>query len=55
MRHQEGPRNPRGRKLGRIHQLLVYPDDVNLLRDNINNIRKDTATVIDCSKKVGKE
>jgi hypothetical protein len=32
------------------HQLLVYADDVNLLRDNINTIKKNTQTLIDASK-----
>jgi hypothetical protein len=36
------------------HQLLAYADDVNLLGDNINTIKK-TQTLIDASKEVGLE
>jgi hypothetical protein len=36
-------------KLNGIHQLLVYADDVNLLGDNINNIRKNTECYISVS------
>jgi hypothetical protein len=32
------------------HQLLAYADDVNLLGDNIDNIKKNTGTLIDASK-----
>jgi hypothetical protein len=37
------------------HQLLVYADDVNLLGDNIDTIKKNTQTLIDTSKEVGLE
>jgi ribosomal protein L30/L7E len=30
-----------GLKLNRIHHLLVYADDVNLLEDNINTTKKE--------------
>jgi hypothetical protein len=33
------------------HQLLAYADDVNLLGDNIDTIKKNTETLIDASKK----
>jgi hypothetical protein len=39
-------------KLNWTHQLLVYADDVNLLGDDIETIKKDTQTVIDASKEV---
>jgi hypothetical protein len=34
---------------------LVYTDDVNLLGDNIDAIKKNTGTLIDASKEVGLE
>jgi hypothetical protein len=34
---------------------LVYVDDVNLLGDNIDTIKKDTQTLIDASKEIGLE
>jgi hypothetical protein len=44
-----------GLKLNETHQVLVYIDDVNLLRDNINIIQKNTAALIDTSNKVDVE
>jgi hypothetical protein len=41
--------------LNGTHQLLICVDDVNLLRDNINAIKKYTAAVTDGSKEVGLE
>jgi hypothetical protein len=38
--------NQVGLKLNGTHQLLVYGDDVNLLGDNINAIKKNTGTLI---------
>jgi hypothetical protein len=37
------------------HQLLLYADDVNLLGDNINAIKKNTEAPIDASNEVGLE
>jgi hypothetical protein len=37
------------------HQFLTYADDVNLLGDNIDTIKKNTETLIDASKEVGLE
>jgi hypothetical protein len=34
--------NQVGLKLNGTHHLLAYTDDVNLLRDNIDNIKKNT-------------
>jgi hypothetical protein len=42
-----------GLDLNGTHQLLVYVDDLNLLRDNIDTINKNTGTLIDASKEVG--
>jgi hypothetical protein len=36
-------------------ELLVYADDVNLLGDDIENIKKNTQTLIDAGKEVGLE
>jgi hypothetical protein len=47
--------NQVGLKLGGTHQLLVYADDVNLLGDNIDAIKKNTETLTDTSKEVGLE
>jgi hypothetical protein len=44
--------NQVGLKLNVKHQLLAYADDVNLLGDNIDTIKKNTDTLIDASKEV---
>jgi hypothetical protein len=41
-----------GLKLNGTHQMLVYADDVNLLGDNIDAIKKNMETSIDTSKEV---
>jgi hypothetical protein len=38
--------NQMGLKLNGTHQLVAYVDDVNLLGDNIDTIRKNTETLI---------
>jgi hypothetical protein len=45
--------NQMGLKLNWTHQLLVHADDVHLLGDNINAMKKNTETLIDDSKEVG--
>jgi hypothetical protein len=42
-------------KLNGTHQLLVYADYVNLLRANIDTIKKNTESLIDASKEVSLE
>jgi hypothetical protein len=44
-----------GAKLNGTHQLLAYADDVNLLGDNIDTMKRNTETLIDASKEVGLE
>jgi hypothetical protein len=38
--------NQVGLKLSGTHQLLAYADDVNLLGDNIDTVKKNTETLI---------
>jgi hypothetical protein len=47
--------NQVGLKLIGIHEVLAYADDVNLLGDNIDTIKKNTETLIDASYEVGLE
>jgi hypothetical protein len=47
--------NQVGLKLNETHQLLAYTDDVNLLGDNIDTIKKNRETLIDASKEVDLE
>jgi hypothetical protein len=47
--------NQVGLKLNGTHLLLVYVDDVNLLGDNIDTIKRNTRTLIDASKEIGLE
>jgi hypothetical protein len=42
-----------GLKLNGTRQLLAYADDVNLLGDNTDTIKKNTETLIDTVKEVG--
>jgi hypothetical protein len=42
-----------GLKLNRTHLLLFYANDANLLRDNIETMKKNTETLIKFSKEVG--
>jgi hypothetical protein len=44
--------NQVGLKLNGTHHLLAYCDDVNLLGDDIDTIKKNTETLIDASKEV---
>jgi hypothetical protein len=42
-------------KLNGTHQLLAYADDVNLLGDNTNTVKKNTENVIDANNEVDLE
>jgi hypothetical protein len=44
-----------GLKLNGAHQLLAYADNVNLLGDNIDTIKRNTETFIDTFTEVGLE
>jgi hypothetical protein len=44
-----------GLKLNGTHLLLAYADDVNLLGDNIDTIKKNTETLVDACKEIGLE
>jgi hypothetical protein len=50
---REVQENQVGLKLNGTHQLLAYADDVNLLVDNIDTVKKNTETLNDGSKEVG--
>jgi hypothetical protein len=47
--------NHAGLKLNETHQLLAYADDVNLLGDDMETVKKNTETLIDASKEFGLE
>jgi hypothetical protein len=47
--------NQVGLKLNRTHQMLVYADDINLLGDKINTIKKKTDSLTDATKVVDPE
>ncbi|KAJ4448790.1 hypothetical protein ANN_00181 [Periplaneta americana] len=44
-----------GLELNRLHQLLVYADDVNMLGENPQRIRENTGILLQASKEIGLE
>jgi hypothetical protein len=52
---RKGQETQVGWNLNGTHQLLAYADDVNLLGDNIDTIKKNTETLIVDSKEVDLE
>jgi hypothetical protein len=44
-----------GLKLNRTHQIAACADGVNIVRENIDNVKKNKEALLDASKEVGLE
>jgi hypothetical protein len=47
--------NQKALKLNRTHQLSAYADDVNIIGENMDTIKKNTEALLDASQEVGLE
>ncbi|KAJ4427100.1 hypothetical protein ANN_24715 [Periplaneta americana] len=47
--------NRQGLELNRLHQLLVYADDANMLGENTQTVRENTEILLETSKAIGLE
>jgi hypothetical protein len=47
--------NQKGLKLDGTHQLLAYADDVNIVGENVDSMKKNTGALFDASKEIGLE
>jgi hypothetical protein len=47
--------NQEGQKLSRTHQFLAYADDVNIMGENTDTIKKSREALLDASKEFGLE